>query len=458
MKFKEEEYKFCNLGPFGFDEIYGEVKMQKQEIKEHESQAEETGRNKSEEINEDEEEFENVVETGKNGSIKIETLDLKIKNNQDDQLLIMTEKMYYKYPKIFIDAVLKSWLESYGNFKSENAQNLNRQQSKIIDLITFFNFPIQEFNKLITETEVFRENRVKNKHNKGVVMSYTSGAFECAVLAFYYGYLKYKVWVFIDDNTTRKQVLRVTWYAICEFLQEFTNSTHPQVDVWVINIYHLAAKKFPTQEIIGEYSIKKLIHVHENVVLEKIVGFICEDDRSKLPFEKAGESEFYAFVYPLPALVLDLSFQFGNTYLSKLTAHFEEDFHLRYYTKIIALKCLKTITMELLKMTYENKSNNRIAKRVRNIITKLFIYIESLLKNKLAINENLYVEIIEYLFIFLDDSRDFLMNAFENPIEKFFDSDLFFECPSKSLVLWSKIIYWQSNQANKKILTKYLYK
>ena len=109
-------------------------------------------------------------------------------------------------------------------------------------------------------------------------------------------------------------------------------------------------------------------------------------------------------------------------------------------------------------MTYENKSNNRLAKRVHNIIQKLFVYIESLLKNKLDINERLYIEIIEYMFIFLEDSREFLMESFQAPIEKFFDSDLFFECPSKSLVLWSKIMYWQSGQANKKILNKYVNK
>jgi hypothetical protein len=463
----ENEYQFVKLGPFGFDNIHFQAKQQLEEEVEEatpvgpkpekvypqlpvslpEDNRTENGSEGEDSEEEEEEEEESL------GSISI-----KIGNSQDDQLRLMTEKMYYKYPKEFVESLLKAWTGSYGPVTAANAFWPVTKQAKIIDMVSFFDFSISEFNKLILDSEVFKENKVRSRRNKGVTLGHAVGSFECAILALYYGYLKHKKHTFIEDNDSRKQQLRKTWNAVCEFLQEFSASTHPLVDVWVVNIYHLCARKFPTQEIIGEYSIKKLIHVHENDVLEKIVAFICEDEKTKLPFEKAGESEHYTFVFPLPALAVDLARANPKLYLAKLTAAFEEDFHLRYYTKIIALKCLKALTMELLKMTYENKSNNRIARRVRNIITRLFNYIESLLRNKLAINENLYVEIIEYLFIFLEDSRDFLMDAFQTPIEKFFDSDLFFECPSKSLILWAQIIYWQSAAGNRKILNKYLYK
>lgn len=471
--FEEGEYHFCNLGPFGFDQIHADLKSQRvvkeaiddfkrNEEEEEDEQGEEdsldrTMSDSDQEISEQNEVFELEVESPPDEVVPQENLNLKIHQKQYDQLLLMTEKLYYKYPKYFLESLLKSWFGSYTNFSSENAHENNLFQAKIIDILSFFGFSISEFNKLLSESEFLRENQTKFKKSS-LYISLAKGRFDCALLALYYGFLKYKRWAFIEDLDSRKTALRETWYAVCNFLQQFTRSTHPQVDIWVVNIYHLCAKKFPTQEIIGEYSIKKTIHVHENEVLEKIINFICDDNKSKLTFEKNERTESFVFVYPLPPLIVDLSFQQKSLYLAKLAGQFEEDFHLRYYTKVIALKALKQLTMELLKMTYDNKTNNRIARRVRNIIEKLFVYIESLLKNKLAINENLYVEIIEYMFIFLEDSRDFLMADFQGPIEKFFDSDLFFECPSKSLLLWSKIMYWQSGQTNKKILNKYVNK
>ena len=191
-------------------------------------------------------------------------MNIKIKDSRDNQILILTEKLYYKYQKQFIESFIKTWTFSYiVTFKPENAHDTSFERIKICDMIAFFNFSIPDFNKMIIESDVFKEQRLKYRRT-GIYISTSDGRFDCAILAMYFGFLKYKKWKFIEDLDSRKQALRETWYSIVGFLKEFTKSTHPQVDIWVINIYTLAAKKFPTQEIIGEYSIKKMIHIHEN--------------------------------------------------------------------------------------------------------------------------------------------------------------------------------------------------
>lgn len=375
-----------------------------------------------------------------------------------EEICEITEKLFYKYRTTFVDGMLRIWIDSYNNVTPENALFQNKLRSKLIDMMMYLNIETTDVNRMILESNVYKEIRMEAKKYKEPRINWKIAHTESAILAFYYGFLKYKKRVFIEDQATRKAELRTLWNTLFEFLQAFIDTNHPQVDLWVINIYHLCSLKYPVQEIISEYSIKKTLHIHENTVLEKIVGFICDEPKFKISFDKNPVSNAFTFIFPLPALAVHLSFSDANLYIPKLTNKYDEDFHLRYYTKIVALKFLKTVTIKLLKLTYASKTNDRIARRVYNIVAKLFIYIESLLKNKIAINENLYIEIIEYLFIFLDDSREFLMQALDPLIERFFDSDLFFECPSKSLILWSKIINWHVSLSADRILSKYLTK
>jgi hypothetical protein len=375
-----------------------------------------------------------------------------------DEIYEICEKLFYKYKTSFIDGLLKIWIQSYDNILPENALNQNKTRVKLMDIIMYLNLEVADINRLILESNVYREIKLEKKKSKEQRINWKISQTECSMMGLYYGYLKYKKKLFIEDKVQRKVFIRSVWTALFEFLQSFVESSHPQVDLWVINIYHLCSLKYPVQEIISEYTIKKTLHIHENTVFEKIVGFICDEAKFKFPFDRNPLTNAFTFSFPLPALAVNLGFSEPSIYIPKLTGKFDEDFHLRYYTKIIALKFLKSITIKLLKLTYASKTNDRIARRVYNIVSKLFIYIESLLKNKIAINENLYIEIIEYLFIFLDDSREFLMQALDPLIERFFDSELFFECPSKSLVLWSKIINWHVALSTERILTKYLIK
>jgi hypothetical protein len=375
-----------------------------------------------------------------------------------EEICEITEKLFYKYRTTFVDGMLRIWKDSYSNVTAENALNQNKIRSKLTDMMMYLNIEASDVNRMILESNIYKEIKLESKKLREPRVVWKIAQTESAILAFYYGFLKYKKKVFIEDQTARKASLRTLWNTLFEFLQTFVDSNHPQVDLWVINIYHLCSLKYPVQEIISEYSIKKTLHIHENTVLEKIVGFICDEPKFKINFDRNPISNAYTFIFPLPALAVHLSFSDANLYIPKLTNKYDEDFHLRYYTKIVALKFLKAVTIKLLKLTYASKTNDRIARRVYNIVAKLFIYIESLLKNKIAINENLYIEIIEYLFIFLDDSREFLMQALDPLIERFFDSDLFFECPSKSLILWSKIINWHVSLSADRILSKYLTK
>lgn len=161
-------------------------------------------------------------------------------------------------------------------------------------------------------------------------------------------------------------------------------------------------------------------------------------------------------MFPLPATAVVLCVKDAKLYIPRIAGRFDEDFHLWYYMKVISLWFLKIITLPLLKMTYTSKSSNWIALWIYNLASKLFVYMEGLLKAKLPAHEGLYIEIVEYLYVFLEDARELLMPALEPLIEWFFESDLFFDCPSKALSLWSKIISWNVEANSDKIFSKFV--
>ena len=368
----------------------------------------------------------------------LEKLRLPEDTNRNNGLCEFLEKLYHKYTTQFFENLLKIWIKEFEIADNENWFELRSLPAKIVDVLFYYQIEFEELIKWIGSSQVFNKAYKYKKKSKDVFY-HEPAKTHSSLLALIYAYIKFKPKKFIEDKNQRTNWLRSFWYALMDTLSYYSKESHPMVQMWIINIYYLASNKYPIQEIVVERGIRKTLHLHENGILEEIVDFICDNVNKK--FEVTHKDRF-GFVLPMPSKILSTAFDSRGLYEKRLTDTYEIEEHIHFYYKIICTTFLKNVTIRLLKATYSANRDHRLATRVYNIVVKLFTYIKKLLADKNEQNIKLYEEIMEYIYIFLDDSRFILMTQLKPLITEFFDSDLFFESSTRSLTYWTKIIDW----------------
>ena len=379
-------------------------------------------------------------------------------NLKNDDICDFGEKLFFKYQKRFIENFIKTW---YNIYKTEEGKSqyikLKKQKNteKMLDFLIYLNLDFFEFDQKITNSD-FLKNLIKERKKKSQTIRYNVAQKEASFLCLYYSFLKFIKYDFIEDKKDRKDFLRKLWNTIIKTMQYFTKSDHVFVLMWIINIYYLCARKFPLQEIIGEYSLKRSLHDHENNILEKIIDFTCEKNVLKID-SYIEDGNKYSFLYPIPAKLLEIILSDWDLFESKIFLDFNDEVYLKYFTKIMTLIFLQKVTLKVLTSTYDSDKNHHIAKRIYTLVSKLF---EELSKDQkhTEMTKKIHEEIIEYIFVFLETSRNFLLKNIQNLIQVYFDSDRFFYCSPKSLNFLSQIIKWHVSFSEKDILNTYLEK
>ena len=377
---------------------------------------------------------------------------------KNEDICDFAEKLFFKYQKNFIENLMKTW---YNIYKTEEGklqfQKLKKEKNseKILDFLIYLNIDFFEFDQKLINSD-FLKNILKDRKKKSKTIVYDLAQKEASFLCLYYSFLKFLKYDFIEDKKTRKDFLRKLWNTVIKTMQYFTKSDHVFVLMWIINIYYLCARKYPLQEIIGEYSLKRSLHDHENNVFEKIIDFTCDKNALKIDPYNEGLNKF-SFLYPIPAKLLETILLDWNLFESKIFLDFNDEIYLKYFTKIMTLIFLQKVTLKVLTSTYDSDKNHHIAKRIYTLVSKLF---EELTKEQehTEMTKKIHEEIIEYIFVFLETSRNFLLKNIQNLIQDYFDSDKFFYCSPKSLNFLSNIIKWHVPFSEKDILNTYLEK
>lgn len=393
-------------------------------------------------------EIYNIGGTGQSEEFKLPEFETR-----SEEFSEFVEKMYYKYPKDFFDAFLNLFADLFDKDRVELKRST--YLARMVDIILSLEIPSDELFQRIQECPSIKSNRERKKKNNSLI-TWEQSKFEIAASALYYYVIKYKITKFIPKTEERKQFLREVWFNIMNFNTFIGETNHVMQLCWAIDLYYLMSVKQPVAEVIEERSIRSKLHIHENDILEQIVGFICDEDKQKQSFEKPPGDRGYSFLFPFPAEIVNIALNEKEIYMPRFFQTYPEEIYLRYFYKILALKFLKKITNKLFKGTYGANKLDRVSTRVYNLLYKLFAFMETLLANKSDMNSLLYEEIIEYVYIFLEEGRNFLMDNLKKMIQNFFDSDLFFECPPKALNMWSKIINWHVLFSKEVILDTYM--
>mgnify|MGYP006316735331 FL=1 len=371
------------------------------------------------------------------------------------ELQMFTKKLYSKFQNEFFNAIFKIWGGSFTAFNSDLALDPNILRTRIVDVVLQLGISETDIVRKAKETSFYNVEILPLIKKRNQSLMFQDSQNLSSLMSFLYTYLRYIKVSFVPGKMERLNHLRGVWNFYIEFFKEFQKIQNPVLESWIIELYHLLAQVFPVQEIITEYYIKKPLHIHENEILERIVDFICENN-FKLTFQRNPSFNTFTFVNPIFPSVVSLCLNSSDQYLQRLVSFYDEEFHLRFYNKIVQLHLLKSVTLNLLKLTYTSQSKEKIAKRIYSLVSRLFVYMENLLKTKIPANEGLYLEILEYIFVLLQDAKDYLLPSLEQLITEFLNSDLFFDCNTKALHKWSFIIDWHLKILGPKLFDKYL--
>ncbi|EGR31419.1 n-terminal domain protein [Ichthyophthirius multifiliis] len=294
--------------------------------------------------------------------------------------------------------------------------------------------------------QFYKQKKVRTTPEIGQIESY--------LLYFLYSYLLYS---YLDSNSLKKDNLLTFWHTILKVLFFFDSSTHPNVNLFYIEILFLLSNKYVPKEILSDSRINKSLHDQINQKLIFLSNYVINNQNLQLqndleelifPYSPSLQQE----ILKIQSSIIVQNDENQQDQLQNKLEKQNETFFKKQEKKLAILYVLDHLALNLLQNTYKPERQDRIIIRIKECFEPL-----NILFNEKAQFQSKIVEFASKFLYNLVNNQS-LVKEFKKNILEIFNQDNFFSCSKRTLQYWGEIINIIINTEKNDLFMNYLNK